>query len=510
MFECADDLGAIEGRGILTLAWNLVRGSNTRSLISATIELLPSTVEMPTFDPERASTEVGKRHFLFMRRFNVSVEMALEWYNECRRGTVRLPEVEGNDLSQRELFGPKTLSEPPWPGLQCSAETKIPGVVVAASPCRACSLLPSDPSWIDDLWDDDERREAADWLRNRLDFDFSVDPEYVGAAHLVALEGDLVELGVARVGEVRDGFAIHISPTFCGEGSGYSFILRRRRPRGWETSLMEPLEGAFCLRLAHDPFECFYEVVHERRGIVMAEGPFVFLDGASFDVGLVTRERKVQVAAKGKRGPDEYRVPFVRDSMRVESGAPGPRNASQILASNYARRENRRPPYQDWFDGSDIERATRVVRTLITRARRSILVVDPYFDHTEYARFVLALSHPHASVRILTSAEGLRQRAKREQRKPGRSLADVVAKTEAEILLSPDIHVMGGARPEVHDRFLVVDEHVWLLGSSLEEFGMRGTALVALPDPKAVMRHLENAWKAAPRFEDWMSARADT
>lgn len=59
----------------------------------------------------------------------------------------------------------------------------------------------------------------------------------------------------------------------------------------------------------------------------------------------------------------------------------------------------------------------------------------------------------------------------------------------------------------MHDRFLVVDVSVWLLGSSLNEFGSRGTMLVALPEPDAVTRRIEQAWTQAVPLEVWLARR---
>jgi hypothetical protein len=40
---------------------------------------------------------------------------------------------------------------------------------------------------------------------------------------------------------------------------------------------------------------------------------------------------------------------------------------------------------------------------------------------------------------------------------------------------------MPGQKSPVHDRFLIVDGTVWVLGASLNEFGSRGTLLMKLP-----------------------------
>jgi hypothetical protein len=56
------------------------------------------------------------------------------------------------------------------------------------------------------------------------------------------------------------------------------------------------------------------------------------------------------------------------------------------------------------------------------------------------------------------------------------------------------VRVMTGKHPAIHDRFLIVDDRAWLLGSSLGAFGERGSMLVELPFPTQVLPELERVW----------------
>jgi hypothetical protein len=70
-----------------------------------------------------------------------------------------------------------------------------------------------------------------------------------------------------------------------------------------------------------------------------------------------------------------------------------------------------------------------------------------------------------------------------------------------------EVRVMTGDRPAVHDRFLAVDDTIWHLGSSLNEFGSRGTMLLALPDPDAIRGDLLKAWNEAEALSVWIEKR---
>src|SRR5690606_17824552 len=165
-------------------------------------------------------------HFLYLSRQGMNLGDACEWYGRCLLGQAQLPGADGKDASRHALLLQPFLSEPPWPGPQVPS-MRLPGPVAEHMPERAASLLPAHSAWIDDLWSPEERASAVAWLRDRVDFDFRVDPEYLGAVHLVAIDPELAELSVVRaLNEPASAFAIDITPTWRTSADGYSFVFR--------------------------------------------------------------------------------------------------------------------------------------------------------------------------------------------------------------------------------------------------------------------------------------------
>ena len=70
-----------------------------------------------------------------------------------------------------------------------------------------------------------------------------------------------------------------------------------------------------------------------------------------------------------------------------------------------------------------------------------------------------------------------------------------------------DIRVMPGRRPMIHDRFFMIDDRILLLGSSLNEFGSRGTMMLAVPNPEAIRHDLDQAWSVSLPLENWLLNR---
>jgi hypothetical protein len=85
--------------------------------------------------------------------------------------------------------------------------------------------------------------------------------------------------------------------------------------------------------------------------------------------------------------------------------------------------------------------------------------------------------------------------------------------------LNIEIKVMPGQKSPVHDRFLIVDGTVWVLGASLNEFGSRGSLLMKLPASpvhgtngspafSVSMSVFDAHWAASDSIADWVERRA--
>jgi hypothetical protein len=69
------------------------------------------------------------------------------------------------------------------------------------------------------------------------------------------------------------------------------------------------------------------------------------------------------------------------------------------------------------------------------------------------------------------------------------------------------VRVMSGSPPPLHDRLVTVDDEMWMLGSSLNAFGSRGTMLLRVLDPTPVMIDVQRLWDDAQDFGSWLTER---
>ena len=91
--------------------------------------------------------------------------------------------------------------------------------------------------------------------------------------------------------------------------------------------------------------------------------------------------------------------------------------------------------------------------------------------------------------------------------------------TDAEILLDDHkkiitqdssleitIHVALGSEAPFHDRFLCIDNNIWLLGSSFNSFGERGSMIVRIPAPSMVQHIISQAWHSGMKLDDFVAS----
>ena len=69
--------------------------------------------------------------------------------------------------------------------------------------------------------------------------------------------------------------------------------------------------------------------------------------------------------------------------------------------------------------------------------------------------------------------------------------------------------LLGGKSP-LHDRYIIVDDEAYLLGSSLNEFGSRATTIIKIPAPKKMIEQAHSWWGdnlLCPNIEDHLKSK---
>ena len=253
-------------------------------------------------------------------------------------------------------------------------------------------------------------------------------------------------------------------------------------------------------------------ITHPRYGLLNWHDPLPIIRTINVGIELPRRRKHVRVPSVGRRWLEyDYDVDEVESAGDFTVGDAV--SDSDILsrlteaANRRARRRAGEEHGQQWFSGAPAD-AAQFVRKKIGDARESVLIVDPYFSAHGLMAFGHATRRPNVELRILASAEGLKEKPKDGPNvRVGLQLQKALNETFDKMPTKPEIRVLAGKLSPVHDRFLVIDGEVWLSGNSLSTLGQRAGMIVRLPDPEPVVRQLDALWLGARVLFVWLSQR---
>ncbi len=512
-FAPIDPLASLDedyGSAVLHLTWAIDRKTRTRMLLAAAVELLPTEVPPPEVGGERCEV-LSRGYFLYAQDLVVSPRRALAWFEDTERGNSVRPKDDGTlpDASDpnAERFVVSSFS----------AEPPAPALVVPKAPMPFCAdwhvtprvrhlIADTDPS---SVFTAEERKKAASWLAGEVHLDLTEFPEFWGAVHLLAPNPVFRSLRVRPDGEPhnRSGIVVTFIPRTGRSVVGLELLLEEERATGLGILASVTVEGPIArIGVPTNPGSIRERVTDPRRG-VLHDGPFgVFDVGFSLTTRLSSSKRKVAPTRAGEAG---YEVPlFSSEQVGARVGPAAPDGAGRALRAAALDRTRRANGVQNqrWFRDQAAD-AAQALRDLIGPATAALLC-DPYFGGDDLQRVGLAITDPKVRVRILTSERFLLFRHPTATTE-GAHLANRLAEARATTPINPiEVHVMPGDHPAIHDRFLHVGERLWMLGSSINHFGGRGTLMVAVPDPDPVLEDLERVWGESPELSAWAARRA--
>lgn len=493
---------------LIHLAW--FRDGKERTLLFGMVELIPAECLPPetSEEIEYKVTGFGRQHYLYVRRFAVAVDAALAWYCDGMRGDLTIPEAPGQ--SRVTLRASKFDCEPPWPNLVTTRNLPF----CSWGTVRAHHLLQSslDPESMRVFTDTD----AIEWLSSRLFFDMVEYPEYLGSVTLVAPNPVFREfrqtLGIQKDGkETTDCLLIARAGR---KVAGLNLYVTEHRPTGLARLHHTKIDAPHVqIPQIGRTERVSYVVDSPDYGVLDWHEPVGFIRTINTSFGIVTGKKVVKVPDTQGRTGETYEQSLVGSDHTSVIGDVEP--AKPITEKFFAakgereRRSEAKRLDQRWFHGDEQE-ARSFIRDLISSARKRVMIVDPYFSSLEFLRFALATHRPEITVRIVTAAE---ENLKHPDRiDPTRDAGDVLL---SQIKALPqmgcfEVLVMTG-KPQVHDRFLVIDDYVWLSGNSLHSIGERAGMIIKLPNPGIVLDELEKITSGTRvvNLENWVQSRIE-
>ncbi|MCU0682664.1 MAG: VPA1262 family N-terminal domain-containing protein [Polyangiaceae bacterium] len=466
-------------------------------------------------------TDLGTRGGkLFVQRWHMSVRDGIQWYRSCASGSMTVP---GKDRSKPTVVQLGQLGgDPPWPYLVVELRkfwlhSEFWGDRPGGS--RWHRLLPLSPVDITKGWGASDSEKAREFFMAQVHVDILSRSVLLGSCHL-RLPNPVFRNVHQRVGSDRRSvtFDLELHP-----GQSLDELeLTLWNQRSWGATsvrhmMLQPGTNLLCVpegvELVAHAVSC------KKRGLLKQSEPAVFIGAINVAMNLVSEQRRVETP-KGR-----YNVGVSGASQPLQVGTPRPVGALARLAADERQQRTQQAWAEtafQWFDKDSVA-GTQAVRDIIQSASKSVDLLDPYFGRGDLLEFALSTTRHGLPFRVLTSHYFCTS---------GKDLdleiehGDALAKTLDSVRtqdprLNIEVKVMPGQKSPVHDRFLIVDGTVWVLGASLNEFGSRGSLLMKLPasppfgtsgSPSfSVSASVFDAhWGTSHSIADWVKQRAES
>lgn len=232
---------------------------------------------------------------------------------------------------------------------------------------------------------------------------------------------------------------------------------------------------------------------HPDYGILAYDPPSAFIRRVGVKMGVTGRQRRLVSVptGEGKRA-NTLTYPATEHIEYLESlvGDPvtEPEEFRAKRRSHYYRRlqKNEAAKFkQHWFEEGNREEAIGFFQGLMKQAQRRVLIADPYFQNIQLAQFLYAVQPYTVPVTILSTKRAFFEQSRADSIERFRlGVSELKENQNVEVntyLLPPNC---------LHDRFIVIDDSVWLSGNSLNSVGFQSSMVVRLPEPESVIKKL--------------------
>lgn len=232
-------------------------------------------------------------------------------------------------------------------------------------------------------------------------------------------------------------------------------------------------------------------VIDEEGDLIDYCDKLVFLHSIHFDMRIGDREVHVQ----DEGGNTIKTVQKYIDGGTSVVGDKVANNGLMDSSSEFSYRKFEEALDFVFYDGdhdnteTNIRKSNDDILRILNGASTRLYICDVFFDKKSLLRFVLPMVSRTIPVKILSGKKELKKDGRREE------LASAIEEMNKNGIANVECRLLIGDKAELHDRFIVADENVWMLGCSLNEFGNRATTLIRVPR--------EYRQKLIGRAEEW-------
>lgn len=497
------------GQAVVHLTW--LRDDKVRHLLFGMVELRPREFPITESSLEQCRRAENKgRLYLYYRRFAMQVEEAIAWYEAAIEGNVILPVSVGDNTPQPSptMEGGPFFMSPAWPQFVVSNDLHFAPDWMQGARAHflhtRCKLNHHEL-----LRNPKNSAQLKQWLHFDL---VDLYQDCLGAICLIAPNPLFRSIEKSHLEEPRDGSAETVAYKLVARANqsldGTRLEVVNENMLGRMTPVAEDFNDNAAIRIFEFAEELNKEgrtITHPHHGLLCWSEPTPLIRTIHSVFAVEGQRKIVEIPARGKhRSRYKYEVPEYQHEISTVIGTPldDSEIQSKIIEAQHRRERRQKGAGQRWFHDRP-EDAAKFIRDMIGGARRTVMIADPYFADYGLLAFGHAIRWPDTKLRILTAAVCLKDGA-------GSQMKEALDQTFQTYPSTPEVRVLSGKSPPLHDRFLMVDDDVWLSGNSFGTIGERAGMVVRLPDPEPIIARLDSLWEGADSLDAWLKNRSSS
>lgn len=488
-------------------------------------ELVPS---------EQVSSEMlGTETTSYMERENVSENYTLYIARLINQGVndliAKYEEIEnGFNLSYESLSVdvkfPYTLNqEPPEynPLLISSKGEKTIGRVLPKrnTAFRVWSKLNTNKDWLKDF-DEKIFDKLSIISRNFLGYDLNAIPEHIGNVYLCASNPLLRKWSSSLVDKQKDLY-VQFFERKNRTVIGCTLVLSEQRfKRPGFTISATITSNKMRVLLPYFPHSLRTQII-DQDGNLIEDSTGTWLN-LQFSMNI--QESTINYTVQTKKGEEIFSVPKTSKVSTSKIGKFDLTVAKYLQSALESRKFEELEENKEFiFFPKDVRsklKAKNAIKEILNKASKRCMILDPYFgaDDLVYAFAIQNISIP---IRIISSASflkesiissrvkkkstfsriwncvfGIKEKGLEKETYATQLLKGIESYHKQYSLQKIECKVLLGKKSPLHDRYIIVDDCVYLLGSSLNEFGARATTVIKVPTPVKMIEQAENWWSS--------------
>lgn len=327
---------------------------------------------------------------------------------------------------------------------------------------------------------------------------------WLGSLHAMAPNPIYRSLRTTLHGHGPDEFIrVQVIPRDGSDISTLRLLVNEVRPTGFGSVHLEKIEHQdFLLTRPGGVDQIAVTVLCEKRGSLEAHSPMNFAKRINLQFGHVSKELHIQTPVE-KSGENKSFIQRLVEYTETQIGED-PSDSHALLACLHASRRAREKKNLASQIGQTLfyEQHAKAIEFLgerIKRAQTSVRLLDPYLSAEDFLRFATFAESQNIKYEAVTAGHFL-AKVDREQKEKGlpperwlsHLLQSQIQNNYGQHFTHPiQISVLTGNPSPIHDRFLIIDEFVWHLGSSFNSIGKAASMVCQVADSELVLGRLK-------------------